>query len=126
MYLGCSLFSLLANGKGIQCFSGFNFIRFLLRSDSLIGGYLMCRAKFSPYEADWWECTCSRSETGEWKGYLKILSEKTPVIWSQNELAREISNQIHNQSCKWFWRTVNYTVSWLKPLVKLGKESSEK
>ena len=76
--------------------------------------WVMCRWKYSPYEGDWWECKCWRSSPGMCKASPIFSGQsptRTPMIYTQNELAKEVSNSLHVEQCKWIWKIIPYTVA---------------
>ena len=88
-------------------------------SDEGNGGvraWVLCRAKFSPYEGDWWEFDCSRREgpfVYPWIGVPGIEQKGLliyPRISTQTTLARDISNFLANNGAACLWTVVPYTV----------------
>lgn len=75
----------------------------------------MCRSKYSPYESDWWSWVPAQSDGDSWLATPVICSEQPhqmPAILTQAELARDVSNAIHDASedlvSGWFWAIIPY------------------
>lgn len=85
-----------------------------------VRSFILCRTKYSPYEGDWWEFR-SRQREGpfvhqQWEASAHILTEgpiRSPVILSQTELARDLSNTLHllaETPSRCFWSMIPYKV----------------
>ena len=83
-------------------------------STTTIRVWLMCRWKFSLYEADWWEWE-ARHLSGElWEAKPLVSGEspfRLPMIFSQTEVARDTSNLMYDGCNRWIWKVIPYTAT---------------
>ena len=79
----------------------------------------MCRARFSPYEADWWEWSVRQCGPGTFEA-RPLCSNSTGclalVAYTNKQLARDISNAMRTSHCKWKWNITRYVVESLNRL----------
>lgn len=85
--------------------------------------WLMSTWSFSPYSADWWECSVDFKGnstfilTMKWAG---VANKRRPCIKTQSEMARDFSLHPHIKSLQWSMPA--YVVSWTSWLVMLFLE----
>lgn len=79
--------------------------------------WILCRTKYNPYEGDWWKLEPNHTGDGLWVASTCIHHQgemRSPVIYTQTELARDISNNIHGAfGAGCVWTVIPYKVSCL-------------
>ena len=83
--------------------------------------WILCRTKYNPYEGDWWKMDPIHTGDGLWIASPCTIRQgemRSPVIYTQTELARDIANDIHSTSgAGYVWKVVPYKATFLQDLL---------